>query len=356
AITLTKEGHKVTVLCWDRTKEHPIRESMDGIDIVRFRNTRFMDLLKYDFFRFRFWCKEGYKMALDLHRKEAFDIIHCHDLDTLPIGIGLKNKTQLPLIYDAHEIWGYMAEKDFPKSIADGYLKKEKKIIKHVDEIITVNDPLKKYFQKMTKKPVTIVMNCKHLIETYYEPTNNKQFTVIYIGSLGNSRFLMELVEVMKELKNVHCIIGGVGKSSFVEIIKAECSKIKNIDFIGRVPFNDVIPMTKKADVVICMFEPNNRNNKVGLPNKIFEAMVCGRPVIATKDIYSGSFVEKNKCGIASVYSKKSLKNSILTLKENPKLCMKYGENALKAGIETYNWEKQAMKLKGVYERLNRDG
>ena len=355
ARALVKAGHEVTVLAWDRKKLNPLKEKKEGINVVRIRNTRFMDFLPYDIFRLHFWWTEGVKKALELQKENPFDVVHCHDLSALPIGVKLKKKLGLPLIYDAHEIWGYMVARDLPKWWANYYLWKEKQIIKYADKIITVNEPLKKYFTKIANIPISIIMNCKPIQGTKYEPPNNDVFTLLYIGTLGKSRFLLELVDVVKELPDVHCIIGGVGsKPDYVNSLKDKCAKAQNVDFIGRVPMEEVLPMTKKADAVVCMFDPKDLLTQIGLPNKVFEAMVCNRPILVAKGTFSGYFVENEKCGLVIPYTKEDLKEAIITLKNNPNLCEELGKNAFDAAIRGYNWEKQEEKLLEIYEDLEK--
>lgn len=352
AKSLVKAGHDVTVLTWGRKKESPSSGGKDGINIVRSYNTNFMNLLPYDIFRLHLWWNKGCKDALQLYKESPFDVVHCHDLSTLPIGIELKKKLGLPLIYDAHEIWGYMVAKDLSKVWADYYLWKEKHLIKYVDRIITVNESLKKYFSKISNKLIIIIMNCKSLQGTKYEPPNNDKFTLLYLGSLRKPRFLLELVDVVKELPDVHCIIGGKGKQGYTEALKNKCYKAPNVDFIGRIPMNEVIPMTKKADAIFCMLTPDDKIGQVGLPNKMFEAMVCGRPVIVTKDIYSGSFAKNERCGLDVACTKDALKDAVITLWHDSKLREELGKNALKAAIREYNWERQEEKLLKIYEEL----
>lgn len=50
----------------------------------------------------------------------------------------------------------------------------------------------------------------------------------------------------------------------------------------------EVIPLTFRADVVLLILDPNDRNNRDSLANKQFEGMVCGQPIICTKGTYSG--------------------------------------------------------------------
>jgi len=355
AKSLIKQGHNVTVLAWDRKKQNLKNEKRNEIDIVRVFNTQFMNILPYDILKLYFWEKEGYKEALKLHEKNPFDLVHCHNLDTLSIGVKLKKKLGITLIYDAHEIWGYMVAKDLPKVCSDHFLKKEKKIINDSDRIITVNEPLKNYFKDFTKKEITIVMNCKHLLGRKYEPVKNKQFTLIYIGMLNKSRFLLELVEVVEEIPDVRLIIGGIGKENYVEELKEKCKKLDNVDFIGPVPSDKVVPMTKKSDAIVCIFDPYNKNNQVGLPNKIFEAAVCGRPMIITKGLYYEKIVvDEGDFGISVNFSKEDLKNGIMKLKEDKELQIKLGQNALKQAIEKYNWEKQEEKIKYVFKEFTK--
>jgi len=113
-----------------------------------------------------------------------------------------------------------------------------------------------------------------------------------------------------------------------------------------------VIPETCKGDVILCMLNPNNPNNLIGPPNKLFEAMVCGRPVIATKGTYSGNLVEKLNMGLAVKFNKKGLKDAIIKLRDEVKLREELGKNAFNAAIKEYNWESQEKKLIKIYENL----
>jgi glycosyltransferase involved in cell wall biosynthesis len=179
---------------------------------------------------------------------------------------------------------------------------------------------------------------------------NNNLFTISYIGTIGKQRFLLELVDVVKEINNVHCIIAGSGsKKKYVDALKTKCSQIENVEFIGRIPMNEVIPSTKKSNVIICMFDPQDENSRVGLPNKVFESMVTGRPIIASKNVYLGKFVEGKNIGLSIPYNKKSLKDAIIKLRDDPSLCEKLGRNALAAALETYNWSVQENKLLSLY-------
>ena len=113
-----------------------------------------------------------------------------------------------------------------------------------------------------------------------------------------------------------------------------------------------VIDETLKSDVIVCMLNPKLKNNRVGAPNKLFEAMVCGRPVIATEGTYSGNLVEKLQMGLTIKYDKESFRNAVIKLRDNPDLRKRLGKNALKAAIEKYNWTLQERELIKIYENI----
>lgn len=354
--SLLKAGREVTVIAWDREKQNPPRQNWDGIAVVRLR-TRLST--KYGFaswlwngFNLLLWQRQAYRQALVLNKEKHFDVIHCNDLDTLIIGTRLKQKLGLPLIYDAYEIYGYMIAWIVPQRIANIFLWLEKRWIKKVDRIINVSEAQKRYFAGITDKSISVVMNCKPLQRLEYEPPDNEAFTVLYIGILHQRRALPMLIRAVEELPGVRCLIGGVGQPGYVQALKEECSRTSNVTFLDRVPFDEVIPMTVKADCVFLMVNPEYLASSMALGNKQFEAMVCGRPIICTRGTYSGEMTEQEEVGLAVEYNEQALKEAIIKLRDNLELRERLGRNALKAAIAKYNWQKQEEKLLALYDSL----
>jgi glycosyltransferase involved in cell wall biosynthesis len=357
AKSLIQAGHEVTVIAWDREKQNPPRQNWDGIDVVRLRTgllpkrCRFVSPLWVGL-NLILWQRQAYRQALALNKEKPLDVIHCHDFDTLAVGARLKRRLGLPLVYDAHEIYGYMMADTLPHRIANIFLWLEKRSIKRVDKIINVCEPQRRYFESITDKPISIIMNCKSLQSLEYEPPNNENVTLLYIGGLHQDRAVLMLVQAAKELPGVRCLIGGIGQPSYVGAVRTECSRTSNVTFLGRVPFDEVIPMTMKTDVVFCMFNPGDPNSIIGTPNKLFEAMVCGRPIICTKGTYSGEMTEREEVGLAVEYTEEALREAIIRLRDDPELREKLGRNALEAAIAKYNWQKEEVKLLELYKSL----
>lgn len=359
AKSLIKAGHEVTVVAWDREREHTRRQTWDGIEVVRVRtrlSPRYGAVWRpWNGLNLLLWWQQAYRLALMLNRQGRLDVIHCHDLDTLAIGTRLKRKLKIPLIYDAHEVFGHMVTGSLPRWTVKLIFRLEKRLVAKADRIINTCEPHRRYFAGITDRPISIVMNCKPLQSPEYQPPDGGEgLSLLYIGGLWESRMILGLVAAAKELPGVRCLIGGIGHPGYIRALKEECSKTSNVTFLGSVPVDQVIPMTLKAAVVFCMFDPGDPNNVVGMPNKLFEAMVCGRPIICTRGTYSGEVAEQEEIGLAIEYSEQALEEAIIKLRDTAGLRERLGRNALKAAITRYNWGNEEEKLIELYRSVER--
>jgi glycosyltransferase involved in cell wall biosynthesis len=344
--SLVRAGHEVEVIGWDRKGTESKGQTMDGVKVTRMRNTRLMRVAPSDLFRNPMWWRMAHKEGL----KHEFDIVHCHDLDTLQSGVKLKRKKRTPLIFDAHEIFTYMIEEDVSKIVSNYAERMEKSLLRDVDHIITVNGALEDYYREGFDGDIDVVMNCPEEILAEYEPPTCEMFTILYIGTLHKSRFVSELVDVVGSMDDVQLKIGGEGELH--DEIQEKSQGYANVGFLGTVPYKAVMPLTKESHAIFCMFDPERRINQVGTPNKIFEAMAMGKPSIVTEGILSGDIVEKEKCGLAVDYDEDSLRESIQKLKDDSKLFEELGRNGLKAAQSKYNWKVQEKELLGAYSKL----
>jgi glycosyltransferase involved in cell wall biosynthesis len=354
AKALIDDGNEVTVIVWDRHRDYEPESIVYGIAVERMHNKMVMRILPNDLLRNPLWWRRAYKKGLELYKTGfRFDIVHCHDLDTLQAGAWLKKKLGVKLIYDAHEIFGYMIAGDMTKFVVNIAFKMEKKMMKHVDHIITVNEQLKEYFRSISKKPITVVMNCKDMISEKYKPPRNHVFTVSHIGNLHRRRLFPEIIDVLGGVDNIRFVIAAKkGNMKLYQEVEKAASKYDNVDFLGEIPFDQVVPRTFEADVVLYTIDPAYEVARIATPNKLFEAMVCGRPIVCTRATLAGKITEELQSGLVVEYEVSAIKGALLKLRDDPALCEKLGRNALNAAETTYNWSNMAKKLLKVYKDL----
>lgn len=350
ARALKQAGHEILCVGWDRTGESAREEEFDGVVIRRIRTAGGMRLLSSDVLRNPVWWRRAYRLARGL----PFDAIHCHDLDTLPIGTRLRRRTGKPLVYDCHEVFGYMIEEDVPRLVVDYAFRMERRLAPTADRVIAVNESVQKYIESVTGQEAVVVRNCAERVLDAYRPPPPGPFTVLYIGTLHPSRFVLEAIEEVGEMPGVRLVVGG--SKRLTDQVRSMCALRPNTQFLGLVPNERVIQLTIDSHVVLALFSPESRINRVGLPNKIFEAMAAGRPSITTKGLHMGELVEREKCGVAVAYTKADFRHAVERLRDEPGLADQLGRNGLAAAIREYNWGHESRKLLALYDEFGRDG
>ena len=278
-----------------------------------------------------------------------YDVIHAVDMPALQLAI--KNKGNAKIVYDALELWreDCTTIDAIDRKLADG-----PSWAKHVDRIFVESIPSYDYIRYILNRPIPIdiVRVAKPKQYEKYEKPNNKNFTLIFMGCISDTRFLKEAIEVVDEYDDVRLLISGCpqGDKSYKEIMVA-INKSKNTKFIGQIHFTEVIPQTRKADCVLNMVTPHNYNNASGLTNKQFEAMIAGRPIICSENTYSGKFTEKYETGVVVQYSKNGLRTGI-NLLNNLELREYYGRKAFWCGQHNFNWEIESKKVVKAYKEM----
>ena len=351
AKSLVDIGYNVTIIEWDRKDEYKSEETYHKIRLVRIHNTFGMKTMPNDLLRNPFWWRKAYKKAIELYKKDfKFDAVHCHDLDTIQTGVWLKQKFGCKLVYDAHEIFGYMIQGNVPKIAVTYAFSMEKKLVRYIDHLITINEPLEQYFTSITNTPISIVMNCKELLIKEYQIPENKIFTICYFGLLSHNTMFPEVIDVIGGIDKVKFLIASKKENTLYEEVQNQSKQYDNIEFLGTLPSTEILKKTLQSNVVLNMIDPKIILNRIGISNKVFEAMATGRPIISTKDTYRGDFIQRENAGLAIDYTPDALRKAIIHLRDNPQLCETLGKNGFHAAKKTYNWEAQKIKLLKIYE------
>jgi glycosyltransferase involved in cell wall biosynthesis len=278
-----------------------------------------------------------------------FDIIHAHFLAGLNLANKLNKKHKAKIVYDMLEFW--RADSNTMVQQEPLYTPFEN----NINTILVEGKPMYDFCRPQISKdiPMHIVHNTKPLMYKKYCKPDNEKFTFIFLGCISESRFIREAIEVIEEFNNVRLILGVTTQGCTYKHNAINLAKeANNTNWIGEINCKDVIPMTRKADCVLCMINANNFNNRLSLANKQFEAMLTGRPVVCSENTYSGYITTKYNTGIVIPHDKESLRRAIKKLIANESLCKMYGEHGLQLARERFNWNVDEKVMLKAYKEL----
>jgi len=125
-----------------------------------------------------------------------------------------------------------------------------------------------------------------------------------------------------------------------------------NVKFIEWVPYEEKERLSSQAAMGVITFLPYS-NNTSCLPNKLFDYMLVGLPVIASDFPLYREVVEPAQCGLIVDPSKpEEIARAMEHLIEHPEEARRMGENGRRAVLEKYNWEKESERLLRIYEAV----
>lgn len=286
-------------------------------------------------------------------------IFVAHDLPMLPVACYAASQCGAKVVYDSHELY---SEQEFTKSEKRQWRQLEEKYIGLSDMVMTVNpliaDELKKRYS--LRSDVEVIYNAT---VSEYGNKNEKLFhkafnlkndstIILYQGGLSAYRNLEALVQSMAFVKNknLHLVIMGEGplKNRLKSIVKN-----KNLEscvhFHDAVSQENLLQYTASADIGIIPYQAICLNNYYCTPNKLFEFISVGIPVLSSDLPAIKHIINTHKIGnVGDMSSVNSLANTINDFFSDENIMRQYKENSLKAQ-KVLKWEND--KIINLFEK-----
>jgi len=338
------KDYEIILLCWDRERLNNSQPKNPLYKEIRFMLKAPFGIKILPYIPI-WWSFELYSIL-----KLKVDLIHSIDFDSIvPALIAAKIK-RIPIIYEIYDI--YEDEIKLPRPIRIACVFIDKIFMFLSDAIIIVDETRIQELNGIPNdKIVTIYNSPDDSCSIAKSDTHQtKEIVIFFAGLLNRNRCLVEFINAVKEIPNVKLVIAGFGE--FAERIRLNSEENK-IDFIGKINYKRVLELSCSADILFSFYNPVIPLNKYASSNKLFEAMMCGKPIIVNDGTSMAEIVNREDCGIVIPYGDvKAIKKAILLLRDNSELRRKLGANGRKAYEEKYNSILLRKKLAEIYESL----
>lgn len=321
---------------------------------------RWLRLLSKYPFRPMAWAR-----ALDAVTEPA-DIWHGMWAGSLPAITRLRGRHGGQSVYDSRDV--YMESRNLssaPRLIRAMQASFERRWARGADRVITVNRP---YAQLLARRfriaEPAIVMNCPTVWQPPVPPPNlirealglaTSERIVLYQGQLISDRGIEQAMEAILEVPTA--VLALLGYGDMTEQFRARAAEPR---YAGRVQLlppvhpDELVAWTASADVMVMPIQPTTLNHHFTTPQKLFESIAAGVPVVASDMPGMREVVNAVGAGaLCDPTDPASISAAIRTvLDAPPDEAAARRERILRAAHEQYNWEAQVEVLRGIYDEL----
>lgn len=347
-LTLVESGFDVVLI--GRELPGSLQLPIWPFKAIRMRLLFLTGPLFYFFFNLRLFFKLLFAKA---------DLLYSNDLDTLLPNYLVSKLRSLPLIYDSHELFCEVPEllnSPFKRKI---WLGIEKWIVPKLSYCITVNESIAKLFQEKYKVIFTAVRNISDVTENFKPKTKEelslplqKKIIVLQGAGINIDRGAEELVDAMKFVDNAFLLIIGSGDVWNVLQQKVKDQNLnEKVRLINKVPKVDLMHYTYNADLGLSIDKNTNLNYYYSLPNKVFDYLHAGIPILATHLPEIEKIITHYNVGdFIESHQPKEIALKINEMLSSHKL-EEYKRNAITAAREL-NWATEKTKLISIIEQI----
>ncbi len=303
---------------------------------------------------FLFYAEYNIRLLLFLLSHKT-DILFSCDTDTLAANYIASKLTNRKLVFDAHEIFP-----EVPELVEKPFVKKcwetiENIILPRVSYSMTVCESIANYYNEKYAINMQVVRNIAYLNNENIKPLIlSEKKVILYQGTLNDGRGLEWVIDSMPLLDNCELIIIGSGLTR--KALKRRVSKLEvkdKVQFIGKVLPEELTLYTKAADIGLCLLENKGLSYYYSLPNRVFDYIQAGIPILASDYPEIRNIVVKHNTGVVinkydPQYIADTIKKMLSTGKES------YQEN-LKTLSKELCWEKEQEKLFNLLSKVVND-
>jgi len=318
----------------------------------------------YETFRMRLLWEKGPLFYAEYNIRLFFlllsrpaDLLVSNDLDTLLPNYLVHKVKRIPIVYDSHEYFTATPELvDRPK-VQRIWKRIEKSIVPKLKNCITVNASIANLFEQEYRVPFRIVRNIPRRWENDEIPSRSvlelpqdKKIVLLQGSGINVHRGAEEAVEAMQYLDNVLLLI--VGSGDVLPLLKKKVNELSlqnKVKFIPRQTPEKLAGYTANSDLGLTIDKDTNINYRFSLPNKLFDYIYAGLPVLATPLVELKKIIEQYEIGdFIENHDPEHIASTIKSMLQDENRMAFYRKNTLKAAAEL-NWETERETLIEIF-------
>lgn len=294
------------------------------------------------------------------------DLYHAISYTRIPIALSLRRRDHARVVYDAADIYLDSGRNASLHRLGRWFLLRgERAAARAADRVITVSDAYAKVIgPRFGVRDPLIVWNCSYRFVPPQPPErrfhgllglSEDEQVVLYQGNFFPHRGIEQLVRAIAEVpRGVAVLMGSGPHETALRAAISASGAAGSVRIIPPVPPEELLAWVASADVVAVPVQPSTLNHRLNTPQKFFEAMAAGVPVVASDLPGMAPIVRETGCGVlvdtTDVHAFAAAIRSILEAPEEKRA--EFRERALRAARERYGWEIQLATLLDEYTRL----
>ena len=297
-----------------------------------------------------------YNIRLFFHLlKSEIDVFVSNDLDTLPANYLASRIKRKPLVYDSHEYFTEVPELIGRPVVKSIWTWLEKLLVPRVDAAYTVCDSIAEVYHDLYKVDFKVVRNLPVCSEVerleHQEKSEGQTKIILYQGALNLGRGVGPTIRAMQYIEGAELWLAGDGDlTSDLKEMVVEMKLESKVKFLGRLPLNQLYEITRQADLGISLEEDLGLNYRFALPNKLFDYIQAGVPVLVSNLPEMMHIVKYYQIGtIAETHERMELAELLRKALFDQEKRQMWKQNLPKAANELC-WENEEKFLRSVYE------
>ncbi len=350
ALTLLKLGYEVTLVGRkkrDSTKLETRKYKTKRLSLIFEKGPAF-----YSEYNIRLFCYLLFRKA---------QLLVSNDLDTLLPNYICSKLKGTDLVYDTHEYFTGVPELENRKIVKNIWRGIEKRIFPKLKNVITVNDSIAGLYHKEYGNQIDVVRNIPPSLAFYKTKNRNslglpadKKIVLLQGAGINVDRGAEEAVEAMKYLEGIVLLI--IGGGDVIKVLKEKVINLRLSDkviFMPKMPYHKLMEYTYNSDLGLTLDKDTNINYRYSLPNKLFDYIQAGIPVLSSSLVEIKNIIEHYNIGeIIEDHHPEHIALSIKSMLFNKKMMEVWKEN-LKIAAKELCWENEETHLINVYDKFS---